>query len=615
MNKYLNFEISNVQIVENSAQSKFAILQVDVCRSGNNTHRLPITKEAIQDSAVSVKGVPILTKVRYDGKDFMGHEIDEIAVGYFSENEPQLVEGDDGELYIRTTAKIWKAYFDNVVEILKNKEGKTDVSMEMQVLKGKEATPFEDGLIELFCIIGVTLLGVNPSIKGAKATVLSFSELKRIGDEEDTVVGRLQQFANSRKNMAQSYSVNETTLKDTAWGDVDKTELRNKVMEAMNRDMLVHKVYALVEDGWQDAPSEHLKYPLMELVGDTFYYNRYALASALAYAKQENEGSVVSKVESLYKKFNLDDKEDNDMAEKKFTDLSFEEIDASVMKFGELNGRKIYDEVIKKIKEKLGDHMFVKGIYDNKIVVEDYDKKELVDIPAKIKVGKDDEAMSIEIDYDKMKKSTVQHDFADDGDDHDDDAKEIEKTKKDSVPNDDDDEGSDEDAEEFCKEFAAELSKVVKMGLDAQAYAGAMLQMLRAETIDEIRAAKMLGDDEEMNIIMDTICDMACERFELREYKCAKEKEECSQQIARALAEVKGDISDEDFAEFQKKADECQFADQASELITTIKAFAYEKSKGKKVKFSQEDGIIRMSLPIEKDTKPTGDVFDRIMNK
>ena len=615
MNKYLNFEISNVQIVENSAQSKFAILQVDVCRSGNNTHRLPITKEAIQDSAVSVKGVPILTKVRYDGKDFMGHEIDEIAVGYFSENEPQLVEGDDGELYIRTTAKIWKAYFDNVVEILKNKEGKTDVSMEMQVLKGKEATLFEDGLIELFCIVGVTLLGVKPSIKGAKATVLSFSELKRIGDEEDTVVGRLQQFANSRKNMAQSYSVNETTLKDTAWGDVDKTELRNKVMEAMNRDMLVHKVYALVEDGWQDAPSEHLKYPLMELVGDTFYYNRYALASALAYAKQENEGSVVSKVESLYKKFNLDDKEDNDMAEKKFTDLSFEEIDASVMKFGELNGRKIYDEVIKKIKEKLGDHMFVKGIYDNKIVVEDYDKKELVDIPAKIKVGKDDEAMSIEIDYDKMKKSTVQHDFADDGDDHDDDVKEIEKTKKNSVPNDDDDEGSDEDAEEFCKEFAAELSKVVKMGLDAQAYAGAMLQMLRAETIDEIRAAKMLGDDEEMNIIMDTICDMACERFELREYKCAKEKEECSQQIARTLAEVKGDISDEDFAEFQKKADECQFADQASELITTIKAFAYEKSKGKKVKFSQEDGIIRMSLPIEKDTKLTGDVFDRIMNK
>ena len=54
----------------------------------------------------------------------------------------------------------------------------------------------------------------------------------------------------------------------------------------------------------------------MELVGDTFYYNRYALSSALAYAKQENETSVINKVEKLYKKFNLDDEggDDKNMA-------------------------------------------------------------------------------------------------------------------------------------------------------------------------------------------------------------------------------------------------------------------------------------------------------------
>jgi hypothetical protein len=71
----------------------------------------------------------------------------------------------------------------------------------------------------------------------------------------------------------------------------------------------VHDVYALVEDGWEESPSEHLKYPIMELSGDTFYYNRYGLASALAYAKQENETEVVSKVMKLYKKFKLDDGE------------------------------------------------------------------------------------------------------------------------------------------------------------------------------------------------------------------------------------------------------------------------------------------------------------------
>lgn len=43
----------------------------------------------------------------------------------------------------------------------------------------------------------------------------------------------------------------------------------------------------LVEDGWEDAPSEHLKYPVMELKGDTFVYNRDGLSSALGYAKKK----------------------------------------------------------------------------------------------------------------------------------------------------------------------------------------------------------------------------------------------------------------------------------------------------------------------------------------
>ena len=83
-------------------------------------------------------------------------------------------------------------------------------------------------------------------------------------------------------------------------------------MSAKNKSTLVKDVYLLVESGWEDAPSEHLKYPVMELVGDTFYYNSGALSSALAYAKQENETIVISKVEKLYKKFKLNDKDKED---------------------------------------------------------------------------------------------------------------------------------------------------------------------------------------------------------------------------------------------------------------------------------------------------------------
>lgn len=101
-----------------------------------------------------------------------------------------------------------------------------------------------------------------------------------------------------------------------AWGDVDKTELRHKVLTAKNYKTLVHDVYAQVEEGWEDAPSEKLKYPIMLIEGDTAVYARYGLSSALGYAKAENNTSVVSKVEKLYKTINIEEKEDEMDGEK-----------------------------------------------------------------------------------------------------------------------------------------------------------------------------------------------------------------------------------------------------------------------------------------------------------
>lgn len=68
-------------------------------------------------------------------------------------------------------------------------------------------------------------------------------------------------------------------------------------MEASNKASLVKDVYMVVEDGWEDAPSEKLKYPVMQFKGDTLVYNKGGLSSALGYAKAENDSAVVSKVE------------------------------------------------------------------------------------------------------------------------------------------------------------------------------------------------------------------------------------------------------------------------------------------------------------------------------
>ena len=99
-------------------------------------------------------------------------------------------------------------------------------------------------------------------------------------------------------------------MSDTSWGSINKTELRKKVLNAKNYKSLVKDIYAIVEDGWEDAPSSKLKYPIMEIKNGKAVYNRYGLASALAYAQANNETAVIAKVKSLYKKLDIDNEDE-----------------------------------------------------------------------------------------------------------------------------------------------------------------------------------------------------------------------------------------------------------------------------------------------------------------
>lgn len=110
-----------------------------------------------------------------------------------------------------------------------------------------------------------------------------------------------------------SLTVNKSkeSMSDTSWGSIDKTSLRNKILQAKNYASIIKDVYMLVEDGWEDSPSSKLKYPVFELKGDTLVYNRGGLSSALGYAKANNESGVVSKINGIYKHLGLDDDKEN----------------------------------------------------------------------------------------------------------------------------------------------------------------------------------------------------------------------------------------------------------------------------------------------------------------
>ena len=172
--KRCNFEVDNFKVVEENSNSQFATLEIDVCRSGKNSHKMNISRSAIEYAANSIKGKPILAAFDVLDTDFLAHEENEQPVGFFIEEEPQIIEKEyDGnpELFIRAKGKVWKRYFDNVMNIFKRKGGKTDVSMEIDMLDFQEPEYGKEGFINIFSILGCTLLGVKPAIRGAEAKV------------------------------------------------------------------------------------------------------------------------------------------------------------------------------------------------------------------------------------------------------------------------------------------------------------------------------------------------------------------------------------------------------------------------------------------------------------
>ena len=105
-------------------------------------------------------------------------------------------------------------------------------------------------------------------------------------------------------------------VSEKEWGEVDKTELRHKILNAKNYKELVKSVYLQIEEGWEDSPSSKLKFPVMLIEGDKAVYARYGLSSALGYAKAENNTSVINKVEKLYELLKISEKEEKMDGEK-----------------------------------------------------------------------------------------------------------------------------------------------------------------------------------------------------------------------------------------------------------------------------------------------------------
>jgi len=328
LQKNISFALEDVEEIPDWAdvypENKFTVAKCCFLSTRENSHGLEISEKVLRECASSILGNFLVAKISWG--DATTHVDSESIYGYFPmEQDIQFVEDEDGILKAYAYAVISKRYskeFNGIFEY----QNLRDSSVEMTITCEDD----NEDVVTSFDIYGLTCLGktVNGSCPDADIKLVRFEEkMAEKYFKKHDILSTLKEFVEERKQqMAEKrYKIDKSkeSMSTKPWGDVDKTDLRNKIMEASNKSELVKACYMLVEDGWEDAPSEHLKYPVMCFEGDKLVYNRYGLSSALAYAKQENETSVINKIKAIYKKLDIDDdserKEEKDMAEIEFS--------------------------------------------------------------------------------------------------------------------------------------------------------------------------------------------------------------------------------------------------------------------------------------------------------
>ena len=329
MEKLIDFAVEDIEQIQfdDYDEKEFAIAKVGFMSNRPNSHKLEISEEVLRKNASTVLGKWMVVKMDFMGLDAEGHDPQEHIVGFFpKDQEIEFVEDEDGYIRAYATAVISKIYAKDYCKMF---DGDNERAVSIEMMCNTENGKDMDDKVLSFTIVGVTTLGkaIRPSIPESDVSFVRFSQEKAtayFSELNEHNLTPLKKFAKERiASMAKTYKIDKSkeVMSDKAWGEVDKTAMRDKIIEADNKATLVKAVYMLVEDGWEEAPSEHLKYPVMELKGDTFVYNRDGLASALGYAKKENETTVVNKIEKIYKKLGLDDGKEvkSEMAEVEFS--------------------------------------------------------------------------------------------------------------------------------------------------------------------------------------------------------------------------------------------------------------------------------------------------------
>ena len=575
MEKKYTFAVDDIQRIQadDYAEDEFCLARLGFLSTRPNAHGLIISEEVLRESAPTILNkwlVADMTAV-YDAST---HTDKEQIVGRIPDNqEVEFVEDEDGYLRAYVDVVISKIYAKNFCEMFERNNNRS-VSVEMMTWGTEEN---ENDLVG-FRIVGCTVLGqsVSPSCPQSDITFTRFS-----AEEADSFFAQaiggltdLTKFVNERKRaMAdKSYKVDKSkeAMSDDDWGSVDKDSMRDKIMDASNKSSLVKSVYVLVESGWEEAPSEKLKYPLMQLKGDTFVYNRGALSSALGYAKKEEETAVVSKIEKIYKKLGLDSegKEEKKMSK---------EIEFAAVDIGNLWSA---------LRSAMNDnswYYYIDGIYEE-----------------------DNQKFAIIVDdRDAAKKYRLDFNYTEDGLTV---ADEITEVQVDFVPT--------ENIKKFAEPENAEEVKKCAEPEKKEGDDGSEPTKMSVEEMEKKLAELQADVEEKENIIMEKdkkLSEQETELSDLREFKAGIEKESLSKDVEKVMADVKDFIDNTKFAELREEGLACDTTNFDA-WSNKVKATCFSAIQKKGLK-KQTNTVWSFSAPIETEPNVPTDFWSQMKSK
>ena len=640
MEKDFKFAVEDIQRINLSEyeDDEFAVAKMGYLSTKPNSHGLKISEKVLRESASTVLNkwlVADMTGIVDAGT----HTKEEKIVGRIpKEQDVEFVYDDDGYLRAYVDVVISKIYAKDFCKIFEEENNRA-VSVEMRVLSNED----DESIVESFKIVGVTTLGkqIRPSCPDSDIEFTRFSEEeadKFFAKVHNNSLTALKKFVEERKeSMAEQEKLVShpiDTSKEAMYdGEWDGQKAKQDLVKEKNFKTLAPKVCMKLEPGWEDHEVTKLGYPVMMLHSGKWVYSTKGLASALGYAKKEDETEVINKVEKIYKKLGLD-------SDRKEDDAKMAEIEFAAVDIGDMWG-KMWDALHARYPDgDWGSVYRIDGIYeeDNKkfavIHHKDEDTKYRLDFSLTEEgLTLADEIVKVEleiIETDEVKKFAEPENaekytkFEIEGrkawakvikkvQDHEGDSAYVDSIEDDHIIYTKDDVRYRVEADVKVDKDDKSVDADIKWGTVKKDKNQKMAEMTPEEMAEKIGELQKNIEDRD-NIIMEKdkkMGEMEAELSELREYKAACEKKELATSVESIMAEVKDCMAEDKYNEFRNEGLTCKMS-ELDAWAKKVKAFCFEN--GKVPKNSKKHGdVFSFAAPAENNQKPMN-VWDRLKN-